>query len=65
VREEVVRRDAKLDWRAQAEVALDSFQRNGFFVFANDRQVTELDEELTLAEAGEVIFVRLVALTGG
>jgi hypothetical protein len=65
VREEVVRLGAKLDWQTQAEVALDSFQRNGFFVFVNDRQVTELDEELTLAEAGEVSFVRLVALAGG
>jgi hypothetical protein len=65
VRAEVMRCDAKLDWQAQADVALDSFRRNGFFVFVGDRQVEDLDEELTLAESDEVSFVRLVALAGG
>lgn len=68
VREEVARHNAgprRRDWQAQAAVALDSFQRNGFFVFVGDRQVTDLDEELTLAETDEVSFVRLVPLVGG
>lgn len=65
VREEVLRSGAGPDWWAQAEVALESFQRNGFFVFVDDRQVLDLDEELTLAETSEVSFVRLVALAGG
>jgi hypothetical protein len=60
-----LRRPRQLDWHAQAAVALDSFQHNGFFVFVGDRQVTDLDEELTLAETDEVSFVRLVPLVGG
>jgi hypothetical protein len=60
-----LRRPRQLDWQAQAAAALDSFQRNGFFVFVGNRQVADLDEELTLAETEEVSFVRLVPLVGG
>ena len=66
VREEVARDHAHpADWRAQADAAVRAFGRNGFFVFAGDRQVEDLDEELTLAEADVIRFVRLVPLAGG
>jgi len=61
----VLRVPRALDWRAQANAAVGAFGRNGFFVFAGDRQVEDLDEELTLAEADVVSFVRLVPLAGG
>jgi hypothetical protein len=61
----VLRAPRALDWEAQADAAVRAFGRNGFFVFAGDRQVEDLDEELTLAEADVVSFVRLVALAGG
>jgi hypothetical protein len=64
VREEVARYNAQ-DWQAQADAAVRAFGRNGFFVFIGDRQVEDLDEELTLAEADVVSFVRLVQLAGG
>ncbi len=54
-----------LDWQAQAAVALDAFAHNGFFVLVQDRQVDDLDEELSLDEADVVSFVRLVPLVGG
>lgn len=54
-----------LSWEKQADVALAAFERNGFFVFVRDRQVVELDEELLLADAEVVSFVRLVPLVGG
>jgi predicted RNA-binding protein with TRAM domain len=58
-------RPHRLDWEKQAAVALEAFMRNGFFVFVGDRQVDDLDEELTLREADVVSFVRLVPLVGG
>ena len=61
----VLRVPRTLDWRAQADTALSAFGRNGFFVFAGGRQVEDLDEELTLAEADVVSFVRLIPLAGG
>ena len=55
----------RLDWEAQADVAEKAFQRNGFFLLVNGRQATELDEEIDLAGASDVAFVRLVPLRGG
>lgn len=60
-----LRRPRQLDWEVQAESALHAFGRNGFFVFVGDRQVDDLDQELTLAETDVVSFVRLVPLVGG
>jgi hypothetical protein len=54
-----------LDWETQAGTALDAFAHNGFFVFVGDRQVDDLDEQLTLADTDVVSFVRLVPLVGG
>ena len=54
-----------LDWEAQAQAALDAFAHNGFVVFVGDRQVADLDDEMTVAESDEVSFVRLVPLVGG
>lgn len=47
-------RSRQLDWKRQAQIALDAFRRNGYFVFVGDRQVDDLDEELTLAETDVV-----------
>jgi hypothetical protein len=58
-------RPRPLDWEAQADAALEAFARNGFFVFAGDRQLDDLDEELTLAEGDVVSFLRLIPLAGG
>jgi hypothetical protein len=61
----VLRTPRQLDWEKQAAAAISAFSRNGFFVFVGDRQVDDLDEELTLADSDVVSFVRLVALVGG
>src|SRR5262245_1796002 len=42
------RKPRRLDWERQAEIAIEAFRRNGFFVFVEDRQVDDLDEELSL-----------------
>jgi hypothetical protein len=60
-----VLRKRRLDWEAQAEAAIQAFERNGFFVFVGGRQVDDLDEELALADDHVVSFVRLVPLAGG
>ncbi|TDW93701.1 hypothetical protein EV137_0993 [Kribbella pratensis] len=71
VREEVARLNAEpdkqrhLDWEQQADRAIEAFGRNGFFVLVDDRQVTELDEELELTADSDIRFVRLVQLVGG
>ena len=55
----------RIDWEEQADVALQAFRQNGFFVLVGDRQVDDLDAELDLSTASDVAFVRLVPLVGG
>ncbi len=64
VREEVAKQ-LQPDWERQADRAIEAFGRNGFFVLVDDRQVTELDEELELTADSDIRFVRLVQLVGG
>lgn len=49
----------------QVHVALEAFEKNGFFVLFDDRQVEDLDEVLPLSQNNEVSFLRLVPLVGG
>jgi cell division protein FtsN len=58
-------RPRRIDWQQQADRAIQAFQRNGFFVLVDDRQVTELDEPLNLTADSDIRFIRLVQLTGG
>ena len=54
-----------IDAEAQVYRALDAFGRNGFFVLVDDRQAETLDEELVVADATVVSFVKLTPLVGG
>jgi hypothetical protein len=55
----------KLDWEKQYQKAINSFERNGFLVLLNDRQITDLDEELHLSSSSQIHFLRLTPLVGG
>jgi hypothetical protein len=55
----------RIDWEQQARQAIKAFERNGYFVLVDDRQVTELDEELMLTADSDIRFIRLVQLVGG
>jgi hypothetical protein len=61
----VMPRRRTINWERQADVAVDAFGRNAFFVLVDDRQVTGLDEELQLDADSDIRFVRLVPLAGG
>ncbi|HEV2195898.1 MAG TPA: hypothetical protein VGR55_09960 [Candidatus Acidoferrum sp.] len=54
-----------LDWEKQFEVALRSFEANGFFLLVDGKQVGSLDEELELNPTTKVQFIKLVPLVGG
>lgn len=60
-----LRKPRQIDWEAQFEKALTAFQSNGFIILINDEQVTELDEEITIAPDTSVAFMKLVPLVGG
>lgn len=54
-----------IDWQRQAEIAVEAFERQGFFVFVDGRQAGSLDEEIALLADSEVRFLRLTPLAGG
>ncbi len=60
-----LRAPRSLDWERQADIAVEGFSKNAFFVLVGDRQVEDLDEELHLNETDDLAFVRLVPLVGG
>ncbi len=54
-----------LDSEAYTREAFHAFERNGFFMIFDGRQVTDLDEVLTVERDSALTFVRLVQLVGG
>jgi hypothetical protein len=55
----------QIDWRAQADRAIEAFGRNGFVIFVDDHQVESLDAVIRLEVGTSVSFVKLVPLVGG
>ncbi len=60
-----MKKRAHVDAEKQVYIALNAFQRNGFFVFINDRQAEELDEPVQLTDSTKVSFLKLTPLVGG
>lgn len=60
-----IRAGRKIDWEAQHEKALGAFERNGFLLLVDDRQLTDLEEAVVVKPGSEVTFLRLMPLVGG
>jgi hypothetical protein len=54
-----------LDWEREYERALQAFQKSGFLLLVDDRQVDHLDAEIELRAETRVTFLRLSPLAGG
>ncbi len=55
----------KIDVEKQVFVALDAFQKNGYFVLVDNQQAETLEEEVLLSKTTTVSFVKLTPLVGG
>jgi hypothetical protein len=60
-----VREGRPIDWERQADVAVEAFERQAFFVFVDGEQANVLDDEVALGVDTEVRFLRLTPLAGG
>jgi hypothetical protein len=49
----------QIDWEKQYSLALEAFQRNGFFILVDDRQIESLEEITALTPTTQVSFVKL------
>ena len=54
-----------LDWEVMFQRACSSFERNGFLLLVDGRQITHLDEPIEVGSEPEIQFVKLVPLVGG
>ena len=60
-----LRQKRMLDAAEQRAKAIEAFQRSGFFVLVDDRQLDRLEDEIAVRPDTEVRFVKLVPLVGG
>lgn len=54
-----------IDFEKQYYVALDAFQKNGYFVLVDNQQAETLDQEILVTDHTTVSFVKLTPLVGG
>lgn len=60
-----LRHPRQIDREQQFQRAIEAFQRHGFVLLVNDRQVEDLDDELELSASSTVSFLKLIPLVGG
>lgn len=60
-----LRERRRIDPEAQVARALEAFERNGFFILVDDRQVESLDDIITLRVGTAISFHKLTPLVGG
>ena len=58
-------RPRSIDAADQFEKAIEAFERNGFVVLVDNRQVDRLDADIALRPDTLVTFLKLVPLVGG
>ena len=54
-----------IDGEKQVYVALDAFQKNGFFVLVDNQQCSSLEQTVQLTANTQISFVKLTPLVGG
>jgi hypothetical protein len=59
------RKPKTLDWREQADAAVDAFENGRIYLLVDDRQFDQLDEQVAVTDRTEVVFLKLVPLIGG
>ncbi len=58
-------RPRRIDADAQYEATIEAFERNGFVVLVDDRQVERLDAKIALQPETLVTFLKVAPLLGG
>ena len=54
-----------IDAEKQVYIALDSFQKNSYFILIDDTQAESLDQEILIHKDTSVSFLKLTPLVGG
>lgn len=59
------RKPRVLDTETELQTALQGFSDGKFILLFDDRQITELDDDITLTKHSEAVFLYLTPLRGG
>ncbi|MDR6921521.1 MULTISPECIES: hypothetical protein [Chryseobacterium] len=54
-----------IDAEKQTYIALDAFQKNGFFILVDNEQVDDLNQKIVLKSNSKISFIKLTPLVGG
>jgi len=60
-----LKKKATIDGEKQVYVALDAFQKNGYFLLINKVQSMDLEQKIELREDTKISFIKLTPLVGG
>lgn len=60
-----IKPNRKIDWEKQAQKAIEAFESRQLLVLVDERQFTDLDEQIEVNLQTKVAFVQLVILVGG
>lgn len=60
-----LKNNKKIDVEKQVYIALNAFQKNGFFVLIDNLQAIELDQQVPLMGNTKISFLKLTPLVGG
>ncbi|MEZ5045154.1 MAG: hypothetical protein R2828_34990 [Saprospiraceae bacterium] len=55
----------KIDPEKQYYLALDAFDKNGYFLIINNKQVDSLEQKIKIIDKMELQFIKLTPLVGG
>jgi hypothetical protein len=55
----------EVDFEKQLYIALEAFQRNGFFILVDDEQCESLEAQVQLSPDSKISFLKLTPLVGG
>ena len=58
-------RGKQIDVEKQILVALDAFQKNGYFILIDNKQAEDLEQQVLVSKTTEIAFVKLTQLVGG
>lgn len=54
-----------IDVEKQVYIAMDAFQKNGFFILIDDEQVVDLEQKFLIESTTQISFIKLTQLVGG
>lgn len=54
-----------IDIEKQVYIALDAFQKNGFFILVDNEQVEDITQKILVDQSTAISFIKLTPLIGG